>query len=406
VKVQRTQPPVGYRVPVADLARATIGRLTSGRGRQALEQQVAGHFGVRSAFAVSSGKAALTMALRAMHALTGRTKVILPAYTCYSVPSAIVKAGLIPVPCDIARGTFDYDYGRLQPMLGRDVLCALSVHLFGVASDTHRLKSLCKPEGIFVVEDAAQAMGVAAGSEWLGTRGDVGFFSLGRGKNITCGSGGLILTNEADIAARLGALATPGPQRIAADLRTLVELGAMSIFIAPRMYWLPSGIPSLRLGETIFHPDFPIHALSDFQALLLAGWSARLSALNEVRRETGAFYRRAVAAAAHAEADVPFLRFPVIVGGRAVRERILQEGKALGISAMYPASVGAIPQIRHLLSEHRFPEAERVAASLVTLPTHPLLTERDRRRVCELVNASAADSLAAVDDQRVAVKAR
>lgn len=367
---------------------------------------MAAHFGVANAFAVASGKAALTMTLRALHALTGRTKVILPAYTCYSVPSAIVKAGLIPVPCDIGGGTFDYDYGRLQAMLRRDVLCALSVHLFGIPSDTRRLKNLCKPEGVFVVEDAAQAMGVEAGGELLGTRGDVGFFSLGRGKNITCGAGGLILTNEAAIAMRLRALAAPYPHGIAAELRTLVELGAMSIFISPRMYWFPAGIPALRLGETIFHPEFPVHALSDFQARVLAGWPARLAALNAVRRETGAFYRRSLASAAACEADVPYLRFPMIVGGRAVRDRILQEGKELGISAMYPASVGAIPEIRELLSEHRFPEAERVASSLVTLPTHPLLTERDRQKVCDVVNASTANSLPAVDDQRMAVKAR
>ncbi len=346
------------------------------------------------------------MTLRALHAISGRAKVILPAYTCYSVPSAIVKAGLIPVPCDIARGTLDYDYARLQPMLGRDVLCALSVHLFGIPSDTHRLRNLCKPEGVFVVEDAAQAMGVQAGGEWLGTRADVGFFSLGRGKNITCGSGGIILTNDADISKRLAALVTAHAESIAADVRTLVELGAMSMFISPRLYWFPAGIPALRLGETIFHPEFPIHALSDLQANLLEGWPARLAELNAVRRETGAFYRRSVAAAAGCEADVPYLRFPLIVGERAVRDRILQEGKELGISAMYPGSVGAIPEIRGLLSQHRFSEAERVATSLVTLPTHPLLTERDRRKICDLLNASAADSLAAVDDQRMAVKAR
>jgi dTDP-4-amino-4,6-dideoxygalactose transaminase len=73
---------------------------------------------------------------------------------------------------------------------------------------------------------------------------------------------------------------------------------------------------------------------------------------------------------------------------------------------MYPASVGRIPEIHHLLAEHDFPEAERVASSVVTLPTHPLLSERDRMRVCELVNGSAANPLAAVDDERVAVKAR
>jgi perosamine synthetase len=400
------QPPVGYRVPLSDIARGAARGLASRDARQALERQVAERFGVRSVFAVSSGKAALTTALRALQALTGRTKVILPAYTCYSVPSAIVKAGLVPIPCDIARGTFDYDYGQLQPMIGRDILCALSVHLFGIPSDTRRLKERCAPEGIFVVEDAAQAMGVEADGELLGTRGDIGFFSLGRGKNVTCGSGGLIVSNEAEIAMRLGSSIGPYPGGIAGDLRTFAELAAMSMFISPRTYWLPAGIPSLKLGETIFHPDFPVHALSNFQARVLAGWPERLATLNAVRREMGSYYRRRISAAPERGADVPYLRFPVIVGGSEVRDRILQVGKELGISAMYPASVGAIPQIRGMLSQHRFPEADRVAASLVTLPTHPLLTDQDRRRICDIMNASAADSLATVHDEGMAVKAR
>ena len=73
-------------------------------------------------------------------------------------------------------------------------------HLFGIPSDVDRTRRICEEKGIFLVEDAAQAMGVEHGGRKLGTLGDVGFFSLGRGKNISCGSGGIILTSSADIA--------------------------------------------------------------------------------------------------------------------------------------------------------------------------------------------------------------
>jgi perosamine synthetase len=391
VRARRTQPPVGYRLSPFTLGRAAVHAALGTRARDALEQQIADHFGVQRAFALSSGKAALTTILRALHAVTGRRRVVVPAYTCYSVPSAIMRAGLIPVPCDVARGSFDYDFEQLKPLLGEDILCALSVHLFGIASDTSRLKKLCAPHRIFVVEDAAQAMGGGSPRDRLGTRGDAGFFSVGRGKNVTCGGGGLIVTNEPAIIHEIEALTAdlPVPGRPAGATK-LLELAAMSIFISPRLYWLPAGTPALKLGETIYDTTFPIHRLSDAQAQVLADWSAELTTLNAIRRAAGAFYRRSIPAAVSREVDVPYLRFPLVTGDRGVKDLILRYGRELGIGTMYPGSLSAIPDLRDVLDQYRFPEAERVAASLVTLPTHPLLTGQDRLRICEVVNAAMA----------------
>ena len=120
MKVARTQPPVGYRFPMAALLRGAFQAASADASiRDVLERELADHFRLRHVVALSSGKAALTIILIALKALTGRRKVILPAYTCYSVPSAIVKAGLDMVPCDIARNSFDYDYDRLRTDAGR-----------------------------------------------------------------------------------------------------------------------------------------------------------------------------------------------------------------------------------------------------------------------------------------------
>jgi len=271
MNIGRMQPPVGYRFPIADLVRGAYSvRRTRAYGKDVFEKEFAEHLGVRNVFAVSSGKAALTLILLALKALTGRTKVILPAYTCYSLPSAIVKAGLEVVPCDVASDSFDYDYERLLPMLRPDVLCALSVHLFGIPSNTTQLRTLCRPRGIFVVDDAAQALGSMHEESPLGTLGDVGFYSLGRGKQVTCGTGGIIVTDSEAIARTIRTAARDLPANgPSEDVRTFMTLLFMSIFVSPRLYWLPAGMPFLRLGETIFHNDFPIQSLSSFQAVLL-----------------------------------------------------------------------------------------------------------------------------------------
>jgi dTDP-4-amino-4,6-dideoxygalactose transaminase len=382
--------PVGYRLSIPALASAAALTLVRRNAVNDLMRDMERHFNVRRAVGVSSGKASLTVILQALHRLSGRTKVIVPAYTCYSVPSAIVKAGMQVVPSDLAEYGFDYDYDALRGKLGADVLCVLSVHLFGIPSDTQRLKRLCHGTGIFVVEDAAQAMGASIDGAPVGTIGDVGFFSLGRGKNITCGSGGIALTNDAEIARALDAIVATLPDAgIAVSATSVVTLLALTILLSPIVYWLPAGLPFLRLGETIFHDDFPLHRLARFQALLLRDWWRELAALDDIRRANGAYYRAQIAGTSTGSDGVAHLRYPVVLADPAMKDSLLNErdGGAVGVSAMYPASVGAIPQLQGRLGEYHFPRAERMARTLVTLPTHPLVTIADRERICAAVKA-------------------
>ena len=250
---------------------------------------------------------------------------------------------------------------------------------------------LCKGRNIFVVEDAAQAMGGTCEGRAIGTRGDVGFYSVGRGKAITCGAGGLVLTDSAAIAGALTdavkGLPSPG---LRDDVKTTTALMLSSIFIAPSLYWFPAGLPFLRLGETVFHRDFPIHPLSDFQAALLDGWMEQLGKLNDVRRLNADFYRTHIPGLRSETDTIPYLRFPVILGDPEAKRRILvqENGSRLGISGMYPSTVAGIPQLEGRWSKRSFPEADRVASELITLPTHPLVSEADRTAICEVVNAA------------------
>jgi len=398
VKVRRVLAPVGYRVPIRTIVSAMVLAGVRWDAETALMRSIEQHFGVRRAIGVSSGKAALALILMALKRLTGRNKVVIPAYTCYSVPSAIVKAGLEVVPVDLAPDGFDYDYDQLRKKVDGDVLCVLSIHLFGIPADTERVKKMCEGTGIFVVEDAAQAMGGSVGGKRLGTIGDVGFFSLGRGKNMTCGAGGIILTGNSEISTALDALVASLPAASpVATAASFVTLLALSLLLMPTMYWFPAGLPFLRLGETIFHEDFPIRRLSAFQVLLLRHWRRDLGELDSIRRATAAHYRAHVVSARRSSEQIAYLRYPVILSVPAHKHVLLvaQDGASLGISAMYPTSVGAIPQLSGHLREYDFPRAERIAQSLVTLPTHPLVSDKDRQRICALVNAvetSAPDS--------------
>ena len=259
MKIGRKVPPAAAPIAWKDLWHGVIGLLCPERSLRLFEEEIRAHFGVSHVFLVSSGTAALTLTLMGLRSSSRRTDVVIPAYTCPSVPAAVLKAGLRPVLCDINPSTFDFDHAQLERTLNENTLCVVAHHLFGIPSDIDRVRALCRTRGIFVVEDAAQAMGVESNGRRLGTLGDVGIFSLGRGKSITCGSGGIIVTSSAHIADAIGRRCRElSASPLAEALKDFAQIVLMAMFIRPRLYWLPAALPFLRLGQTIFPKDVPL----------------------------------------------------------------------------------------------------------------------------------------------------
>ena len=270
----------------ADLWHGLRGMCSAGPSIQAIEGQIREDFGVSHAFLVSSGTAALTITLMALKARAcrkgvRRNDVVIPAYTCFSVPAAVVKAGLRPVLCDVDSTSFDYDHDQLERTLNDRTLCVVAHHLFGFPAAMSRLRTLCRAHGVVLVEDAAQAMGAESDGRRLGTLGDVGLFSLGRGKNITCGGGGIIVTSSGPIAEAIAAhysrLSVPSFADQALDF---IQILLMAIFVRPWLYWVPAAMPFPRTGA-----DHVSHAHSTSASLRAAGRSAPQLALTSCRIE-------------------------------------------------------------------------------------------------------------------------
>lgn len=388
MRIARTLPPAANPLRLKDFKGAVSGMFFPKRELRRLEDGLKRRFGVSHAFPVSSGKAALTIILRALKSLSKEKKeVVIPAYTCFSVPSAVVKAGLDIAPCDIDPGTFDFDYGELEKTVNERTLCVVPNHLFGIPSDMDAVKRVCRNKGVYIVEDAAQAMGGKFKGNPLGTIGDVGFFSFGRGKNITCGSGGVIITDSRAIGAAIerefSRLGSPGALETAMDL---IKTALMAALIHPHLYWIPSRMPFLKLGATVFYRDFPIKKLSGMQAALLRDWEERLDAQNLIRLDNSEFYKKRLRPDI-AGNDIPYLRFPIIAASREMRDRIYAASRqaGLGLSLMYPSPVNRIEEIEERFRGMAFPEAERVAERLFALPTHQLITEKDRADICGLI---------------------
>jgi dTDP-4-amino-4,6-dideoxygalactose transaminase len=387
MKIGRTVPPAAAPLRWMDLWHGIIGVFSPDQSLRVLEDGIRREFGVRHVFLVSSGKAALTLSLRALQSLSSGREVVIPAYTCFSVPAAIVHAGLQPALCDIDSSTFDFDPVLLEHTLTDDTLCVIAHHLFGIPSAVDRIRALCEARHIFVIEDAAQAMGAESGGRKLGTLGDVGIFSLGRGKNITCGSGGIIVTNSDRIA---GAIALEYSQLVAptlaGDFAELVRLVLMTTFIRPDLYWIAAALPFLGLGRTIFPKKIRMARLSGMKASLLRDWRSRLARSNEIRSETAGYFSRQLHVRAADRSPFPYLRFPIVLSTSKARETLYarSQRRGLGLSAGYPTPVSDIPDIRFSVNARQFPAARRVAQNLLTLPTHHWLSETDKSAIVDL----------------------
>jgi perosamine synthetase len=401
----RVLPPAATPIGIRAIVSGVCGMLRGQKELDRFEAELRQHFGVKHCYLVSSGKAAFALILLALKELSpGRQDVLIPAFTCYSVPACVIRAGLRIRLCDLQVDSLDFDFAQLSTMFDgtarpqhvgpTGLLAVVPTHLFGVPSDVARLRELIQGSGVSIVEDAAQAMGVTPSRRGLGTLGDVSFFSLGRGKAFSTVEGGIILTDRDDLAEGLTKLMGGLPRYSAASvLKLILQAAALAIFIHPRLYWLPRSLPALKLGQTLFEPDFPILKMSSFQAGLAREWPRRLEKLQDVRTKNVA--RWMVALGASRKRGLGFLkgqslsllRFPVRLRNSETRESVLHESvrKGMGIMPVYPTSINAIPELRGKVECGAFPIAERCANELVTLPTHGYLTENDVREIGRVI---------------------
>ncbi len=356
---------------------------------QVLEREVESWLGVRRAFAVSSGKAALVLILRALRALSPRREVVLPAYTCFAVVAAVREAGLTIRPCDIDRSTLGLDPREVGKAVTGDTLCVVPTHHFGIPADVAGIRREIAGRVPFVVENAAQALGERIQGRHLGTLGDVALFSLGRGKAISAGNGGLVVTDSPEIEAALDweYRALPG-SGVLESWREYATALATQLLIHPALYWFPAGLPFLRLGETILPDHVTVTRLSRAGRGLAREWKRRVEEGNDHRARIGAHYSRRLGLDWGKGEELPYLRFPILVNDPGVRQRILGRSheRGLGIAPMYPVSIDALEGVPR--SPGGCPRAADVARSLLTLPTHHFVTDRDSEAIVAALQSS------------------
>jgi dTDP-4-amino-4,6-dideoxygalactose transaminase len=391
MRIGRSLPPAAAPIGWRELAAGFGGLLQGPKALDRFQSELKAYFGVRHCFLVNSGKAALTLVLLALKKLfPDRVEVIIPAFTCYSVPSSVVRAGLRIRLCDLGRDSLDLDPAQLSGMLSgagiKRPLAVVPTHLYGIPSDVPRVRRLIPDGAVTIVEDAAQAMGETLEGRKLGTLGDVAFLSLGRGKAFSTVEGGVILTDRDDIAAALGAHMSSLPGYGFWGLLRLISkaLGLMA-FIHPLLFWMPRALPFLRLGETLFDREFPILRMSAFQAGLALNWDERLQGMRNARKANTVRWLEILEDLGGRGSWIApsqllgLVRLPIRIRDAVRRDALLRESarSGAGIASVYPESINRLDELKGEIPVQGCPVAEHCARELVTLPTHGYLTQKD-----------------------------
>jgi perosamine synthetase len=168
--------------------------------------------GARFSVATSSCTTALHIAVTALGLQPG-DEVIVPAFTWVSTANVVEFMGARPVFCDVDLRTFSIDIGQIETLITPRTVGIIPVHLFGLCADVQAVLEIARQHGLWVVEDAACALGAWYRGRHAGTFGEIGCFSFHPRKSITTGEGGMITTQREDLDCLARSLRDHGASR-------------------------------------------------------------------------------------------------------------------------------------------------------------------------------------------------
>lgn len=337
----------------------------------------------------ASGTAALAAAVSAAIKNKGTPdpEVLIPAYGCPDLVSAVVHAGARPILVDLEPDRPWMDVDKLSASLSPDSVAVIAASLCGIPERMDRLRSVAGERGLVLIEDSAQAF--PGGQERPSWNGDLVVLSFGRGKPVSLLGGGAVLARDAALGSLLPEpLGLPGGGQHEVSFR--IKASLYNTMIRPGWYWIPQGMPFLHLGETRYHPLAAIEGMDRLRKSLLPANIARYR-----KHDAGAekLLRRMLEPMDGRLIDLPgvcgvaherrLLRYPLLLDAEN-RNAVLRDFRAqgLGASTLYPSILPGIPGLEELLGgQGAFPRAEAFAKRILTLPTHVGVRHKDISRM-------------------------
>jgi dTDP-4-amino-4,6-dideoxygalactose transaminase len=336
------------------------GRFVLGPDCEAFERRAAEYCQAAYAVGCASGSDALLLALMAFGVSAG-DEVLLPSYTFFATASAASRLGAKPVFVDIESSTFNIDVAQIEALITPRTKAIIPVHLFGQCADMTAIDQIARRHNLHVIEDAAQAIGARWNGCRAGSLAEVGCFSFYPTKNLGgFGDGGLLTTDDAELAERLRRLRAHG--------------------MHPRYYHELVGINS-RL-------DTLQAAVLNVKLDYLEGWTQKRAANAERYRELFAarkLDRVLVLPAQHPQCRHVWNQYVIRVpeGRRNALRSFLAE-RMIGTEIYYPVPLHLQKCFAELgYAPGSLPESELAATETLALPIFPELTLDEQRAVVD-----------------------
>ena len=354
------RPVIGRDEITAVTAVLESGMLAAGEQVAHFEQEFARYCDVPHAVAVNNGTAALHAALLAAGVGPG-DEVIVPDFTFFATASSVLMCGATPVFVDVDEKTFNIDPRKISSCITPKTRAIIGVHLFGQPFDIPAVQEICKRHNLTLIEDAAQAHGALFNGKKVGNFGDLACFSFYATKNMITGEGGMV---------------TSGSRALDDQLRLIVNHGQSEKYL------------HTRLGYN--------YRMTDMAAAIGLVQLKRLEGFNERRRKNAAYY--------NTHLTVKGLVTPVTPAGMQPvfhqyvvrlteefpmsREEFMDylKGHGIGSAIHYPIPLHRQPVFGLKNEPDPCPVATRLAGSVLSLPVHPSVEEKQLAYICDTIN--------------------
>jgi perosamine synthetase len=314
------------------------------------EDNFAEFAGVKHAIAMNTGTAALHSALVAAGVRKG-DEVILPSFTFVATVEAVIMAGGRPVFADINPENYHLSSHEIEKNLTKNTKAILPVDLYGLPVDIEPIKEIADEHDLAIVEDAAQAHGAIYSGKPAGTLADAACWSFYASKNITTGEGGLVTTNNDEIAETLRLIRTHGEK---------TKYASVMLGYNYRMSEIQAAIGMVQLERL---PLFLSRRRENAKRLtkLLAA-SDRLKLPEESEEQQHSWYLYTVRLSNATENE---------------RNRIVEQlrQKEIGSEVYYATPVHLMPYYIANFGKHKLPQTEKAAKQVFSLPIHPGVTK-------------------------------
>jgi dTDP-4-amino-4,6-dideoxygalactose transaminase len=343
------------------------GMLVQGEQVAALEKRFAEYTGASHAIAVANGTASLHLALVALGVGPG-DEVIVPAFSYVATANVVELVGASCVFVDIDRATFNIDVSKIEEAVTPRTKAIIPVHEFGLSCDLEMVVEIARKHNLAVVEDAACALGAFHQGRHVGTFGEIGSFSLHPRKAITSGEGGVITTNDPELARKLRILRNHG-----------IEMQNQ------KMEFVEAGFN---------------YRLTEMQAALVLSQFGRFEEILEEKQILAKAYFDGLQGLKQIELPVipagkthSWQTFHVVVADSSDRDAVISELRENGVGSNYGAQ--CIPAQQYyqgkysLASESLFPNASRAYRQGLALPLYAGLSGEDVARIVRTVHVLA-----------------